>query len=174
MLAVEMLIVGSAKLQQKREKTTLCIAHLKKTPYLCTRQKPNRCLWRCFFDQGKMPEWSIGAVSKTVNPLRDSRVRIPVFPPAEAPLQEPPFYFMAYPIGAIMAYPLGGKTACNLGGKTAEHCTPANAPPPSLGAQRPSGAAERRPAGLWSEGQRGCGAEASVAGERRPAWLWSR
>ena len=29
---------------------------------------------------GKMPEWSIGAVSKTVNPLRGSRVRIPVFP----------------------------------------------------------------------------------------------
>ena len=30
--------------------------------------------------QGKMPEWSIGAVSKTVVPLRAPRVRIPVFP----------------------------------------------------------------------------------------------
>ncbi len=29
---------------------------------------------------GKMPEWSIGAVSKTVVPLRVPRVRIPVFP----------------------------------------------------------------------------------------------
>ncbi len=29
---------------------------------------------------GKMPEWSIGAVSKTVVPLREPRVRIPVFP----------------------------------------------------------------------------------------------
>lgn len=29
---------------------------------------------------GKMPEWSIGAVSKTVVPLRAPRVRIPVFP----------------------------------------------------------------------------------------------
>lgn len=28
---------------------------------------------------GKMPEWSIGAVSKTVVPLRAPRVRIPVF-----------------------------------------------------------------------------------------------
>ncbi len=28
-----------------------------------------------------MPEWSIGAVSKTVVPLRAPRVRIPVFPP---------------------------------------------------------------------------------------------
>ncbi len=27
-----------------------------------------------------MPEWSIGAVSKTVVPLREPRVRIPVFP----------------------------------------------------------------------------------------------
>lgn len=31
-------------------------------------------------EQGKMPEWSIGAVSKTVVPLRAPRVRIPVFP----------------------------------------------------------------------------------------------
>lgn len=30
--------------------------------------------------RGKMPEWSIGAVSKTVVPLREPRVRIPVFP----------------------------------------------------------------------------------------------
>ena len=30
--------------------------------------------------QGKMPEWSIGTVSKTVVPLRVPRVRIPVFP----------------------------------------------------------------------------------------------
>ena len=30
---------------------------------------------------GKMPEWSIGTVSKTVVPLRVPRVRIPVFPP---------------------------------------------------------------------------------------------
>ena len=29
---------------------------------------------------GKMPEWSIGTVSKTVVPLRVPRVRIPVFP----------------------------------------------------------------------------------------------
>ena len=29
---------------------------------------------------GRMPEWSIGAVSKTVVPLREPRVRIPVFP----------------------------------------------------------------------------------------------
>ncbi len=27
-----------------------------------------------------MPEWSIGAVSKTVVPLREPRVRIPVLP----------------------------------------------------------------------------------------------
>ena len=30
-----------------------------------------------------MPEWSNGAVSKTVNPFRGSRVRIPVFPQQE-------------------------------------------------------------------------------------------
>ena len=30
--------------------------------------------------RGKMPEWSIGTVSKTVVPLRVPRVRIPVFP----------------------------------------------------------------------------------------------
>ena len=30
--------------------------------------------------QGKVPEWSIGAVSKTVVPLRAPRVRIPAFP----------------------------------------------------------------------------------------------
>ena len=29
---------------------------------------------------GEVPEWSIGAVSKTVVPLRVPRVRIPVFP----------------------------------------------------------------------------------------------
>ena len=29
---------------------------------------------------GRMPEWSIGAVSKTVVPLREPRVRIPVLP----------------------------------------------------------------------------------------------
>ena len=34
---------------------------------------------------GKMPEWSIGTVSKTVVPLRVPRVRIPVFPPATQP-----------------------------------------------------------------------------------------
>ena len=32
-------------------------------------------------EKGKMPEWSIGTVSKTVVPLRVPRVRIPVFPP---------------------------------------------------------------------------------------------
>ena len=31
-----------------------------------------------------MPEWSIGAVSKTVVPLRAPRVRIPVFPHCKA------------------------------------------------------------------------------------------
>ncbi len=31
-------------------------------------------------EKGKMPEWSIGTVSKTVVPLRVPRVRIPVFP----------------------------------------------------------------------------------------------
>ncbi len=31
-----------------------------------------------------MPEWSIGAVSKTVDPLRGPRVRIPVSPPEKA------------------------------------------------------------------------------------------
>ena len=31
--------------------------------------------------KGKVPEWSIGAVSKTVVPLRVPRVRIPAFPP---------------------------------------------------------------------------------------------
>ncbi len=35
-------------------------------------------------EQGKMPEWSIGAVSKTVVPLRAPRVRIPVFPQPKA------------------------------------------------------------------------------------------
>ena len=30
--------------------------------------------------KGKMPEWSIGTVSKTVVPLRVPRVRIPLFP----------------------------------------------------------------------------------------------
>ncbi len=30
--------------------------------------------------KGKVPEWSIGAVSKTVVPLRVPRVRIPAFP----------------------------------------------------------------------------------------------
>ena len=41
---------------------------------LCTRNRP----------LGKVPEWSIGAVSKTVVPLRVPRVRIPVFPQKEA------------------------------------------------------------------------------------------
>ena len=31
-------------------------------------------------NRGKMPEWTIGTVSKTVVPLRVPRVRIPVFP----------------------------------------------------------------------------------------------
>jgi hypothetical protein len=31
--------------------------------------------------KGEMPEWSIGAVSKTVVPLQVPRVRIPVSPP---------------------------------------------------------------------------------------------
>ncbi len=30
--------------------------------------------------EGKMPEWPIGTVSKTVVPLRVPRVRIPLFP----------------------------------------------------------------------------------------------
>ena len=34
-------------------------------------------------NRGKMPEWSIGTVSKTVVPLRVPRVRIPVFPQNE-------------------------------------------------------------------------------------------
>lgn len=33
-----------------------------------------------FSTNGEMPEWSIGAVSKTVVPLRVPRVRIPVSP----------------------------------------------------------------------------------------------
>ena len=41
---------------------------------------PLRCKTR-----GKMPEWSIGTVSKTVVPLRVPRVRIPVFPQKKQP-----------------------------------------------------------------------------------------
>ena len=33
-----------------------------------------------FSTNGEMPEWSIGAVSKTVVPLRVPRVRIPISP----------------------------------------------------------------------------------------------
>ena len=43
---------------------------------------PLRCKTR-----GKMPEWSIGTVSKTVVPLRVPRVRIPVFPRKKAALK---------------------------------------------------------------------------------------
>ncbi len=38
------------------------------------------CKFAVAITHGKMPEWSIGAVSKTVVPLRAPRVRIPVFP----------------------------------------------------------------------------------------------
>lgn len=34
----------------------------------------------CTFADGELPEWSIGAVSKTVDPARDPRVRIPHSP----------------------------------------------------------------------------------------------
>ena len=46
-----------------------------------------------------MPEWSIGAVSKTVNPLRGSRVRIPVFPQNQGnklKINELPYFFRGY------------------------------------------------------------------------------
>ena len=46
--------------------------HIESFPYLCPRQKRQTI--------GKMPEWSIGTVSKTVVPLRVPRVRIPLFP----------------------------------------------------------------------------------------------
>ena len=41
-----------------------------------------------------MPEWPNGAVSKTVNRLRGSRVRIPVFPQIEEGSQEIDFLLL--------------------------------------------------------------------------------
>lgn len=40
-----------------------------------------------------MPEWSIGAVSKTVVPLREPRVRIPVLPPKELQVKHLRLFF---------------------------------------------------------------------------------
>ena len=43
---------------------------------------------------GKMPEWSIGTVSKTVVPLRVPRVRIPVFPLSPFPSRGRGLFFI--------------------------------------------------------------------------------
>ena len=43
--------------------------------------------------KGEMPEWSNGAVSKTVVPLEVPRVRIPLSPPIIASMFAPIFLF---------------------------------------------------------------------------------
>ena len=42
--------------------------------------------------KGEMPEWSIGAVSKTVVLAREPRVRIPLSPPKQKPRKNAGFY----------------------------------------------------------------------------------
>ncbi len=64
----------------KKLKKTL---HIKKCSYLCTPKTEVKTIEKSLQAsdfQGEMPEWSIGAVSKTVDQLAGPRVRIPVSP----------------------------------------------------------------------------------------------
>lgn len=70
---------GSKFFRQKNEKI---LAYQKKFVSLQSENRGNfeqKTLQDSVF-QGKMPEWSIGAVSKTVDQLAGPRVRIPVSP----------------------------------------------------------------------------------------------
>ena len=67
-----------------------------------------------------MPEWSNGAVSKTVNPLRGSRVRIPVFPQSKKRLEEQQliqsFFFISgiWNYSSIASFTLSGRRAKSM------------------------------------------------------------
>ena len=65
--------------RQKMKKTL----HIKKSLYLCNPKTEVKTIEKSLQAsdfQGEMPEWSIGAVSKTVDQLAGPRVRIPVSP----------------------------------------------------------------------------------------------
>lgn len=62
------------------QKITLLLCSIQKS-FLTLQPQTRQDGLSAYKDQkGKVPEWSIGAVSKTVVPLRVPRVRIPAFP----------------------------------------------------------------------------------------------
>ena len=84
------------KIFDKKIKKTL---HIKKCSYLCTPKTEVKTIEKSLQAsdfQGEMPEWSIGAVSKTVDQLAGPRVRIPVSPQKKATQEGCFFCFVLY------------------------------------------------------------------------------